>query len=71
MSLNKENESYIAFRNEVETLVAMAMSTPGTSPAEVAEQIAEMDPFYCPYDCDSCHSDECPCDRLGCEGDPL
>jgi hypothetical protein len=23
---------------------------------------------HCPYDCDNCHSDECPCDRSGCAG---
>lgn len=23
---------------------------------------------YCPFDCDNCHSDTCPCDRLGCAG---
>lgn len=23
---------------------------------------------YCPYDCDHCHNDECPCDRVGCAG---
>jgi hypothetical protein len=22
----------------------------------------------CPYDCDSCHDSDCPCDRLGCAG---
>lgn len=26
---------------------------------------------FCPYDCDNCHDDECPCDRLGCAGNPL
>lgn len=24
--------------------------------------------YVCPFDCDRCHSDECPCDRLGCAG---
>lgn len=24
----------------------------------------------CPYDCDNCHSEDCPCDRLGCAGHP-
>jgi len=23
---------------------------------------------FCPYDCDSCHGEDCPCDRLGCAG---
>lgn len=22
----------------------------------------------CPFDCDACHGDNCPCDRFGCEG---
>lgn len=22
----------------------------------------------CPFDCDPCHGDNCPCDRVGCEG---
>lgn len=22
----------------------------------------------CPFDCDSCHDPDCPCDRMGCEG---
>lgn len=25
-------------------------------------------PDVCPFDCDSCHGEDCPCDRLGCEG---
>ena len=25
----------------------------------------------CPYDCDGCHDENCPCDRLGCAGNPL
>lgn len=23
----------------------------------------------CPWDCDGCHSSDCPCDRMGCAGD--
>lgn len=30
---------------------------------------AKPGPDVCPYDCDSCHGEECPCDRMGCEGD--
>jgi hypothetical protein len=26
------------------------------------------DEYVCPHDCDICHGDDCPCDRLGCEG---
>ena len=25
-------------------------------------------PEVCPYDCDVCHDEDCPCDRLGCAG---
>lgn len=25
-------------------------------------------PEYCPYDCDGCHDEDCPCDRMGCAG---
>ena len=25
----------------------------------------------CPFDCDSCHDEDCICDRLGCAGNPL
>lgn len=25
-------------------------------------------PQVCPWDCDSCHDEDCPCDRLGCAG---
>jgi hypothetical protein len=25
-------------------------------------------PAVCPWDCDSCHDEDCPCDRLGCAG---
>lgn len=25
--------------------------------------------IVCPYDCDSCHGEDCPCDRIGCDGD--
>lgn len=23
---------------------------------------------FCPFDCDSCHDPDCPCDRMGCAG---
>lgn len=26
------------------------------------------EPDHCPYDCDRCHDEDCPCDRLGCAG---
>lgn len=26
------------------------------------------DRYVCPFDCDNCHDDDCPCDRLGCAG---
>ena len=68
MTLNTENESYQALLGELEGIIAVAMSTPGTKPREVAAQIIELQPLYCPWDCDHCHDDECPCDRLGCEG---
>lgn len=40
---------------------------------EALELAMEQDewPAFCPYDCDSCHDESCPCDRLGCEGNPL
>lgn len=22
----------------------------------------------CPWDCDSCHDEDCPCTRMGCKG---
>jgi hypothetical protein len=34
----------------------------------VAAALAER-PEYCPYDCDSCHDEDCPCDRMGCAGE--
>lgn len=34
----------------------------------IAEEITNLEPTHCPYDCDSCHSYDCPCDRLGCAG---
>ena len=36
--------------------------------AEIAEEIAKLEPTHCPYDCDGCHDYDCPCDRLGCAG---
>jgi hypothetical protein len=68
MTLNTEDESYQALVKELESIVAVAMSTPGTKPRDVAERIAQMDPLYCPWDCDHCHSEDCPCDRAGCSG---
>lgn len=35
--------------------------------ADLQAKAAEAD--YCPYDCDSCHDVDCPCDRMGCAGD--
>lgn len=32
------------------------------------DSLAESDLEYCPYDCDHCHNEDCPCDRLGCAG---
>jgi hypothetical protein len=31
-----------------------------------AKDVIEQD--VCPFDCDSCHDEDCPCDRLGCAG---
>lgn len=28
----------------------------------------KVDADVCPFDCDGCHGDGCPCTRLGCEG---
>ena len=36
--------------------------------AAVLSRWEQIRPQVCPYDCDGCHSDECPCDRLGCAG---
>lgn len=36
--------------------------------ASVLTRWEEIRPQVCPYDCDGCHDDECPCDRLGCAG---
>lgn len=30
--------------------------------------VSEVREDVCPYDCDYCHSEDCPCDRLGCAG---
>lgn len=38
----------------------------GWTPPATGEHLAERE--VCPYDCDSCHDDECPCPRLGCAG---
>lgn len=39
--------------------------------ARIAKALDEAG-FYrcdvCPFDCDSCHDEDCPCDRLGCAG---
>jgi hypothetical protein len=36
--------------------------------ANLAERLFDLRPAYCPYDCDPCHDDTCPCDRAGCAG---
>jgi hypothetical protein len=36
---------------------------------EIAKEIAMLEPTHCPWDCDGCHDDECPCDRMGCAGE--
>lgn len=35
--------------------------------AEIGPDDAEDE--VCPFDCDSCHGDGCPCERVGCDGD--
>lgn len=35
----------------------------------LAERLFDLRPAWCPYDCDSCHDDECPCERSGCAGE--
>jgi hypothetical protein len=54
--------------NELEKLVFDA-SLPERERLEAA--LSLLGAVYCPFDCDSCHSDDCPCDRLGCAGNPL
>lgn len=36
--------------------------------AAVLTRWEELRPEWCPYDCDGCHHEECPCDRMGCAG---
>lgn len=36
--------------------------------ALIADIESDAYPAYCPWDCDSCHDYDCPCDRLGCAG---
>lgn len=43
----------------LEAVVEMAYQAGRQASAEV-----------CPYDCDPCHGDECPCPRAGCQGEP-
>ncbi len=30
--------------------------------------VVVVDAEVCPHDCDNCHGEDCPCDRLGCAG---
>lgn len=36
------------------------------SPQELVKVADEAN--ICPFDCDSCHDEDCPCERLGCAG---
>ena len=36
--------------------------------AEVLSRLEQIRPQACPYDCDSCHGEDCSCERLGCAG---
>ena len=38
------------------------------SEEEKLQLLAEL-PSVCPYDCDGCHGEECPCERMGCAGE--
>ena len=51
----------------LERIIASGMASK-LRPSEIAEEIAQIEPSHCPYDCDSCHDYDCPCDRLGCAG---
>lgn len=33
-----------------------------------AQEIAAPAVQVCPFDCDGCHDEDCPCDRSGCAG---
>jgi hypothetical protein len=35
---------------------------------ETLEAALKVQPDVCPFDCDHCHDEDCPCDRLGCAG---
>jgi len=37
-------------------------------PEHITALEPEPEPDVCPFDCDSCHDEDCPCDRLGCAG---
>lgn len=51
---------------------SLAYTTPEHQALAVLDAInaasEEEEEEVCPFDCDSCHGDGCPCDRLGCEG---
>lgn len=36
--------------------------------AEILTRWEQIRPHVCPYDCDNCHDESCPCERLGCAG---
>ena len=53
--------------NLVEAIDRLLLESPDTEAGHF--WTVESDPAeVCPYDCDSCHDSDCPCDRLGCGG---
>jgi hypothetical protein len=57
-----ENRARVKFVSTAEEHVRAIMT------AAYVQLIEDNMPDVCPFDCDLCHSDDCPCDRLGCAG---
>lgn len=50
--------------------VESTVSTKDSFPTHLSRALVEAgwNNNVCPFDCDGCHSEDCPCDRLGCAG---
>lgn len=72
-AMNYEEEFRKKQEARVLRVATLLRDLSGSSYREAAEAlIADIEsdayPAYCPWDCDSCHGWDCPCDRMGCEG---
>lgn len=64
----------ISASTKVDPISMNTVQLDASTAARIAKALDEAGYYkteVCPYDCDGCHDEDCPCDRLGCAGNPL